>query len=162
MTGRPDNPFADPNLAAGYQAWYATSGRRAFVQETCLLRWLLGRFPQARLVLEVGCGTGQFTRWFEAQGLHATGLDTAAAMLEEAAQLGTRRCVRGDALALPFADSSFDLAAFITTLEFLSEPPRALTEARRVARQGLILGVINRSSLLGSRYRRRIWTCLRP
>lgn len=159
-----DNPFAQPALAAGYQAWYSTSGRRAAQRETRLLQWLLEKFPEARTVVEVGCGTGQFTCWFKAQGLKAIGLDISVAMLEEAARLGKGIWVRGDALELPFADDSFDLAAFITTLEFLPDPVRALSEARRVARQGLILGVINRSSLLGRRYRRQggpIWEAAR-
>jgi ubiquinone/menaquinone biosynthesis C-methylase UbiE len=83
------------------------------------------------------------------------GLDISAAMIAEAARLGTRVCVRGNALELPFADGSFDLVAFITTLEFLPDPTQALTEARRAARQGLILGAINRSSLVGRRYQRQ-------
>lgn len=164
LTSERPNPFDDAGLAARYQSWYATRGRRAARREARLVGWLLDKFPRARTVLEVGCGSGQFTRWFEAQGLHAVGLDISAAMLGEAARLGTRVCVRGDALALPFSDASFDLVAFVTTLEFLADPVRALAEGRRVARQGLILGVINRNSSLGRRYRRRggpVWRAAR-
>ena len=39
--------------------------------------------------------------------------------------------------------------AFITTLEILEQPQEALAEALRVARQGLLLDVLNRWSLLG-------------
>lgn len=154
-TSKPTNPFADPALVARYQAWYSTTGRRAARLEKRLLLGLLEKFPEARTLLEVGCGTGQFTRWFENQSLQAIGLDISAAMMVESARLETRLCVRGDALALPFADNSFDLVALITTLEVLPDPAQALTEARRVARQGLILGVINRSSLVGRRYQRQ-------
>jgi hypothetical protein len=38
--------------------------------------------------------------------------------------------------------------AFITTLEFVADPKRALGEAVRVGRHGLVLGVLNRYSLL--------------
>jgi SAM-dependent methyltransferase len=62
--------------------------------------------------------------------------------------------LRGDALDLPFIDRSFDLALLITTLEFVADSSRALAEAVRVARHGLILGVLNRWSLLTLRYRR--------
>jgi ubiquinone/menaquinone biosynthesis C-methylase UbiE len=164
MTSGGQNPFHDFALAAPYQSWYATRGRRAVRRETQLLRWLLDRFPAARTILEVGCGTGHFTRWLEAQGLEAVGLDSSAAMLAEAAQLGTRILVRGDALALPFADASVDLVAFITTLEFIFDPASALAEGRRIARQGMILGVINRRSRLGARYRRQggpVWSAAR-
>lgn len=149
------NPFSDPALAHRYEAWYSTTGLRADRLEKRLLQWLLARFPGARTLLEVGCGTGHFTRWFEARGLRATGVDISAAMIAEAVRLGTEVCVRGDALRLPFARGAFDLVALITSVEFLPDPVEALAEARRVARQGLILGVINRSSLVGRRYRRQ-------
>lgn len=148
------NPFLDPEVAAGYQAWYATTGRRALRLERKLLGRLLRRFPDAASVLEVGCGTGEFTRWLRSRGLDATGLDSSTAMLAEAVDLATQRCVQGDALALPFRDDAVDLVALITTLEFVSDPVTVLEEARRVARCGLILGVINRASLVGWRYRR--------
>jgi ubiquinone/menaquinone biosynthesis C-methylase UbiE len=70
-------------------------------------------------------------------------------MLAEAVRLVSPPCVRGDALALPFLSEAFDLVALITTLEFLPDPAKALAEALRVARHGLILGVLNRQSLLG-------------
>jgi len=155
VANKRSNPFADPALADGYEAWYSTTGLRVDRLEKRLLQWLLASFPEARTLLEVGCGTGHFTRWFEAQGLRATGLDISAAMMAEAARLGTEVCVRGDALRLPFARGVFDLVALITTVEFLPDPAQALAEARRVARQGLILGVINRSGLVGRRYRRQ-------
>jgi hypothetical protein len=59
----------------------------------------------------------------------------------------------GNALSLPFTDRSYDVTALITTLEFLPNPARALAEAVRVARQGVLLGVLNRWSLWALRYR---------
>lgn len=155
MSERRRNPFLDPEVAQSYQAWYAAAGRRALRLERWLLGRLLERFPDARTVLEVGCGTGEFTRWLEGRGLEAMGVDTPSAMLAEAVALGTPRCVQGDAAALPVGDGAVDLAALITTLEFVADPAAALAEAGRVAEQGLLLGVINRSSLVGGRYRRR-------
>jgi SAM-dependent methyltransferase len=103
--------------------------------------------------LEVGCGTGHFTRWLAERGLHVTGVDTSPAMLAEARRGGSPACVLGDALALPFATRAFDLTFLITTLEFVSDPLRALAEAARVARHGVVVGVLNRHSLLGLRRR---------
>ncbi|MEJ2735881.1 MAG: class I SAM-dependent methyltransferase [Anaerolineae bacterium] len=143
------NPFANLEAAAGYEAWYETTGRRADRLEKDLLKQLLARFPQAGSLLEVGCGTGHFTRWFEQLGLQTVGLDLSLPMLAEAVRLDSPSCVRGDALALPFSSSAFDLVALITTLEFVTDPARALAEALRVARRGLILGVLNRQSNLG-------------
>jgi ubiquinone/menaquinone biosynthesis C-methylase UbiE len=143
------NPFADPELVRGYDRWYGTAGRRADRSEKRLLRALLNRFPAADEILEVGCGTGHFTRWMNSLGLRVVGLDISAAMVAEARRLETGLCIEGDALNLPFASDEFDLVILITSLEFTLDPIRALAEAHRVARRGLILGVLNRRSLLG-------------
>jgi SAM-dependent methyltransferase len=150
---RAPNPFDDPALANRYEAWYAGEGRRADVREKELLGKLFRWFPRAHSVLEVGCGTGHFTRWMADQGLNATGLDISQPMLSEARRLGGPKYLLGDALSLPFADRSYDLTALVTTLEFLPDPMRALVEAVRVSRQGVVLGVLNRWSLLAVRYR---------
>jgi ubiquinone/menaquinone biosynthesis C-methylase UbiE len=158
---------------AGYEAWYETTGRRADRLEKALLRRLVDSFPCAQTVLEVGCGTGHFTRWLAAhrragpsreKRLHTVGLDLSQPMLVEAASRGSPPCVRGDALAIPFPAEAFDLVALITTLEFLSDPLQALVEALRVVRQGLILGVLNRQSRLGRQLSRRggpVWGAAR-
>ena len=154
------NPFADPAIVSGYESWYETTGRRADRLEKLLLKRLLAGFPRASTILEVGCGTGHFTRWFAEQGLQATGLDLSRPMLAEAVRLGSPPCVHGDALALPFSTGAFDLVALVTTLEFLPEPVQALAEALRVARHGLVLGVLNRQSLLERQSKREggpIW-----
>jgi ubiquinone/menaquinone biosynthesis C-methylase UbiE len=143
-----DNPFANPAIVAGYEAWYETIGQRADRLEKALLGRLLADFPQGRTMLEVGCGTGHFTRWFGEQGLWAIGLDLSPAMLAKAIRLGSPSCVLGNALTLPFPNGSFDLVALITTLEFVADPIQTLREAMRLARSGLILGVLNRHSWL--------------
>jgi ubiquinone/menaquinone biosynthesis C-methylase UbiE len=131
------NPLDDASLASRYDEWYSGEGRRADALEKELLQKLLGTFPNARSVLEVGCGTGHFTRWMAKRNLNAVGLDISEAMLREARRLGGGPAyLRGNALFLPIADRSHDLTALITTLEFLPDPARALSEAVRVARQG--------------------------
>jgi ubiquinone/menaquinone biosynthesis C-methylase UbiE len=158
------NPFVDPAIVAGYEAWYQTTGRRVDHLENALLGWLLAGFPGASTVLEVGCGTGHFTRWFREGSLQTVGLDLSRPMLFEAIRLGSPPCVRGDAMVLPFSGGAFDLVALITTLEFIPDPVQALTEALRVARYGLILGVLNRQSVLGRQLKREggpIWEAAR-
>lgn len=68
------NPFADPEIAGSYEGWYEKVGRRSANQERALIRRLLARFPRARTILEPGCGTGFFTRWFGEQGLIPVGV----------------------------------------------------------------------------------------
>jgi SAM-dependent methyltransferase len=154
MTQPASNPFDEPEVAARYESWYTGPGRRADFLEKRLLGRMLAGFPDARTAVEIGCGTGHFTRWLAAQKLVVTGLDNAPAMLAEARKLDGLNYLEGDALNLPFGDRAFDLSFLITTLEFVADPRRGLTEAVRVARQGLILGVLNRWSLLTLKYRR--------
>jgi SAM-dependent methyltransferase len=151
----------DERVAAHYESWYETGeGRRADELEKAVLGWLLQGFPGSGSVLEIGCGTGHFSRWLDDQGLAAVGLDLSPAMLAEAQALGGAPLVQSDARRLPFADGAFDLTALITTLEFLEQPQEALAEALRVARRGIILGVLNRWSVVG--LRRRLEGFFRP
>jgi hypothetical protein len=59
------NPFASPGAASGHEARYENTGRRADRLEKALMRQLLAHCPWASSLLEVGCGTGHFTRWFK-------------------------------------------------------------------------------------------------
>jgi ubiquinone/menaquinone biosynthesis C-methylase UbiE len=155
-----DTAFGE-QVAAGYEAWYETAeGQRADVLEKASLHRLLQGFAGSENVLEIGAGTGHFTRWLSRQGLAAVGLDLAMAMLTEARALYGVALVQGDGCRLPFADHTFDLVALITTLEFLERPWEVLAEALRVTRQGLLLGVLNRWSVLG--VQRRLVGFLRP
>jgi len=147
------NPFDQAQIAAGYETWYTTVGQRADRLEKALLKELLARFPTAETILEVGCGTGHFTRWFEDLELKAVGLDLSMVMLKEAIRKEGPMVLQGDAHCLPFEDHSFEIVALITTLEFLQEPALALKEAQRVAQKGLLLGTINRTSWIGREYR---------
>lgn len=145
------NAIDDQGLALHYEDWYSGPGLYADRCEKALLGKLLADFPDSTSLLDIGCGTGHFTRWFAERGLNVTGLDSSRPMLAEAVARNGQPYVFGDAHALPFPSGSFDLTSMITTLEFLSDPLRALTEAARVARRGVLLGVLNRWSLQAAR-----------
>jgi SAM-dependent methyltransferase len=92
------------------------------------------------------------------------GLDISAPMLAEAAWHDGMLFVRADARALPFATGAFDVTLMVTTLEFLPDPIRALREAVCVARQGIVLGVLNRWNPLAwqrKRSRLPVWQVAR-
>jgi SAM-dependent methyltransferase len=137
--------------AARYEAWYRTP-RGAWVSDTefRLLVSLLRPRPGETL-LDVGCGTGHFTRRFAREaGIHITGVDPEPTWLAYAraqAQAGERFVV-GRAERLPFADRSFDRTTCITALCFIAEQRTALREMIRVTRRRLVLGLLNRNSLL--------------
>ena len=140
------NSGLDP---AAYEAWYHTPRGRWIAEREFQLLWeLLSPTPDASL-LDVGCGTGHFSRRFVDKGVAVTGLDPDRASLEYAAGLGGGiRYLQGDAQALPYADDSFDCVSAITSLCFVPDPVRALREMWRVTRHSLVLGLLNRNSLL--------------
>jgi SAM-dependent methyltransferase len=137
--------------AAGYEAWYTTRrGRRAARAERALLERLLAPFAEAQSALEVGCGTGHFTRWLAGRLPRVIGLDRAPAMLAEAQRPRPRLLlIQGDAHHLPIRSRAVDLSVFVITLEFVEHPAVAMAEAVRVARRGVLVVALNRWSLGG-------------
>lgn len=137
-------------LAEDYDAWYRTP-RGAWIGELeyRLLRRMLAPPPASR-ILDIGCGTGYFSRRFARDGHAVTGVDIDGAMIGFATAhraVGERYGV-ADALALPFADGSFDYCVSVTALCFVNDERQALAEMVRVARHGIALGLLNRRSLL--------------
>jgi ubiquinone/menaquinone biosynthesis C-methylase UbiE len=138
----------DLERAERYEAWFSTPfGGRADRVEKLILRGLLDDFTESHSLLDVGCGTGHFADWFASLGLSVVGLDRGPSMVTFARrQRPDLPLVLADATHLPFGEATFDIVALVTVLEFLDSPEAALREAGRVARHGLILGVLNRLS----------------
>lgn len=133
-----------------YDAWYGTlRGRWIGETEFRLVLAVLAPEPGSR-ILDVGCGTGYFTRRFVAEGYEVTGVDLDPRMLAfaRAHRAGSEDYLRGDARRLPFADGAFDYCVSIAALCFIAEERTALAEMARVCRDGLALGLLNRRSLL--------------
>lgn len=97
-------------------------------------------------VLDVGCGTGISLLPLLDKGLYLTGLDPSPYMLDIATKRfgGAVDLHRGTAEDLPFEDNAFDCAVFFTSLEFTQRPAKAVEEACRVAKDTVILCVLNR------------------
>ncbi len=138
-------------IAQDYDKWYETpKGVYADDQEKKLFLKLT-EFKKGQTLLDIGCGTGHFSFWFHSLGLKVTGIDLSLEMLKVAkSKLKNKeiKFFRGNASLLPFSDDSFDLVVLITTLEFASNPGQILSEAFRVCRSRIFLGVLNKYSIL--------------
>lgn len=138
--------------------------RRPLIEEFRLAAKLLMLKPDHR-VLDVACGTGNFTRRFVrhlGEKGYAVGIDRSRAMLRRAElrrqkeDLENLRFVRADALHLPFKDGAFDRTHCAGAIHLMSDVRSALNELRRVIKPGglLVLGTFvagdssNRMSLL--------------
>jgi ubiquinone/menaquinone biosynthesis C-methylase UbiE len=133
---------------------YAGRLKPGWNEELDELRALIAGLRPAR-TLDVACGTGFLTQHLRGD---IVGLDQSEAMLEIAReQAPNATFVHGDALALPFPDTSFDRAFttyFYCHLEE-GERVRFLAEARRVAPELVVVGSIRRDEVEPARWEER-------
>lgn len=138
---------------AEYNAWYETPRGRWIGEQECRMQQRLLHADKGDSLLDVGCGTGWFTRRFAQDGWNITGLDIDEAALAFArAQPGPKILYQlGDARALPFPDNSFDRVVSIAALCFIDDERKAVAELVRVTRHSFVIGWLNRHSLLYQR-----------
>ena len=138
----------EPELAKVYDSFYEGKYKEADVQEKNLLKFLLDQIDGISEILEVGCGTGHFTRWLDSLGYKIVGVDISPVMLGVAKELWDKgKFINARAELLPFKDKSFDVVLYVTCLEYMPDLVKVFKEAERVARRGIVMGLMNRWSL---------------
>src|SRR4051812_19265196 len=110
-------------------------------------------------VLDACCGTGDLAIAGAEAGGRVTGLDFSEPMLERARKKSAEiEWVAGDALAVPFADASFDAATVGFGVRNLDDLAGGLAELRRVLKPGgrvAILEITRPKGVLAPFY--RLW-----
>lgn len=90
-----------------------------------------------RQVLDLGCGSGEVALGLRSRGALPVAIDlTAAATTRVRQRVPDVPVCQADALALPFADASFDHVVSIGVLHHTPDWRRGLAEAARVVRPG--------------------------
>ncbi len=108
--------------------------------------------PPPRVILDVGGGSGPYSRWLAREGYEVHLVDVVPALVEEAQKASARQpnapvaSIRiGDARALEFRDGTADAVLLLGPLYHLvkaADRLRALREARRVLKpRGLLFAV---------------------
>ena len=95
----------------------------------------------ARRWLDVGCGNGAFTELIiqRCAPVSVHGIDPAEGQLKFARERPTTRAAEfslGDAMALPFAEQTFDMAVMPLVIFFVPDPLTGVREMTRVTRPG--------------------------
>ncbi|OPY86896.1 MAG: Demethylrebeccamycin-D-glucose O-methyltransferase [Syntrophaceae bacterium PtaU1.Bin231] len=139
--------------AQEYDRWYDTRTGQSHdrAQKGDVLRLLRMPDPGDRL-LDVGCGTGHWSRFFASMGYRVFGVDISDRMIAVARAAAHAGCVFhvADACSLPFEDASFEVTAAMAVLEFISCREGALDEMARCTKAGgsILIGTLNRLSPL--------------
>ena len=121
---------------AGYEKMMGVWSRLA---GEVFLDWLA--LPKGLRCADVGCGNGAFTELLvercaprDVQGVDPSDGQLAFARKRHSANVATFK--QGDAMALPFADKTFDLAAMALVIFFVPDPLKGVAEMTRVVRSG--------------------------
>jgi ubiquinone/menaquinone biosynthesis C-methylase UbiE len=147
--------------APEYDDWWRGAGlfaerdRPGWGEEVGALCAAIGSLDPAR-TLDVACGTGFLTRHLRGE---IVGLDQSESMLEEARRQSPEATfIRGDALALPFDDGTFER---IFTGHFYGhldpeQRERFLAEARRVAQELVVVDSALRDDVEPEEHQERV------
>ncbi len=147
----------DQKVAQNYDKWYETEfGRYISSLEEQLMIKLIGKVRDHK-ILDIGCGTGNHLKLFEALGSNTVGVDASIFMLQKAKEKDDFKLILAKGEQLPIKDSAFDVTIMVTTLEFCENPAKVLQEVRRVTREKIFIGVLNSWSMLAVSRRIKGW-----
>jgi SAM-dependent methyltransferase len=118
-------------------------GKWSLLAGDAFLHWMAPA-PDLRWA-DIGCGNGAFTQLLlqrcaarEVQGVDPSEQQLAFARTRLPAPAAQFQ--RGDAMALPWADATFDAAAMALVIFFVPEPARGVAEMARVVKPGGLVG----------------------
>jgi ubiquinone biosynthesis O-methyltransferase len=147
-------------FASEYDSWY-NEKKGSFIDkvETDSAFQML-KMSAGMKVLDVGCGTGNFSIKLAKSGCHVTGIDVSEEMLLFARAKASEQNIKihflnMDAQNLQFPDNEFDMVISMAAIEFINDIPKALEEIFRVVKVGgqVLIGTINGDSDWGKLYK---------
>ncbi len=147
--------------AASYDDWYKTKMGNFIDEVETNLAFRLFKPTEGMKVLDIGCGTGNFSIKLAKMGCEVIGIDVSNEMLERAKIKAKEenldiKFYNMDVYNINFKDESFDAVFSMAAFEFIKEPQKAINEIFRVAKRGsqILIGTINKDSKWGELYLR--------
>lgn len=147
-------------FALEYDNWYEEKiGRFVDRIETDLAFRML-KINKGMKIIDIGCGTGNFSIKLAKRGCHVTGIDVSEKMLKIARKKACEQklnidFINMDVKDLKFADNEFDAAISMAAFEFIDDIPRVTDEIFRTVKVGgqVLIGTINGASDWGKFYK---------
>lgn len=127
------------------QIWGSRAKDWADVQESVALPLFETVLQETALakntsVLDIGCGSGIFCEMAAKRGARVSGLDASEPLITIARQRMPSGDFRtGEMEELPYYDQSFDVVTGFSSFQFAANPIKALREASRVSRTGMVV-----------------------
>lgn len=135
-------------VADSYDQWYETPLGPMYdrLEKKAIARYLSGK-REGRKLLEIGCGTGHWSRFFSEYAFEVTGVDVSERMIDiaKSKHISKASFQLADAHSLPYSDETFDITAAVTTLEFVRDAESVVREMVRCTRKPgrVLFGVLN-------------------
>lgn len=145
--------------ASNYDEWYSTKAGNFIdsIQTKCVFDLLK---PQKGMrILDIGCGTGNYSLKLKALGCNVIGVDVSEKMLSVFKAKIEQNKYDIDlhllqSNILPFEDESFDAIISVTAAEFMDNLPESINEMFRVVKQNcpIVIGTLHKNSKWGEMY----------
>ncbi|MGA2852269.1 MAG: methyltransferase domain-containing protein [Terracidiphilus sp.] len=133
------------NTAARYDEEHVKGN----VEHAIALQWLIAMadYLKVRSILDVGSGTGRalFAVRNQLPNVRIVGIEPSSELRRVGVENGLSddELMDGDAMALAFADGSFDLVCEFGALHHIPKPSKAVSEMLRVARTAIFISDAN-------------------
>lgn len=145
--------------AVDYDVWYKNKMGKFVDDVETKLAFSMFTPMEGMRVLDVGCGTGNFSIKLAEMGCKVIGIDVSDEMLKIAREKAKETGLdiefhQMDVYDISFNDNEFDVAFSMAAFEFIKEPDKAYNEMFRVLKpEGqLLIGTIHRNSSWGKLY----------
>ena len=123
------------DLANRYDSWFETPlGKKIFESEKSCIEKLINKVED-KFAVDLGIGTGLFTKILREKGYKVIGIDISDEMLKIAKNRGFEVIKHDLNEPLPFNDESFDFVFSMTSIEFLKNPENLFEEVKRVLKK---------------------------
>lgn len=146
-------------ISSSYDQWYESKIGKFADQVETECAFSLFQIKPGMHILDIGCGTGNFSIKLAKKGAIVTGIDISENMLSIACKKAAKENLTihfrtMDSLNLKFPDRAFDGVFSMAAIEFVIDDYKMIEEMFRVCKTGgpILVGTINRDSAWGKLY----------